>query len=304
MSRKVKEQKQSKIKNSNNQLKNIKSNLILKKFFSYIHKRRTFEAIKYNKSIQKRINININDYKNCSEIYSSIEIEIIPKKKKYEYDSFIIIEEEEEEYYHIFYNDNKGEKIEKNYLNEDEKVSKINIIIDYHVDSFSNLFYGCKCIESIYFKKFYRNNITNMTNMFYECSSLKELNLNNFITNNVTDMTNMFFGCSSLKELNLNNFNTNNVSKMNQMFYGCSSLKELNLNNFNTSNVTNMSQMFYGCSSLKELNINNFNTNNVFDMRYMFSGCSDELKFKIKSKFHNFTILAFENKKFKKKYKI
>ena len=43
------------------------------------------------------------------------------------------------------------------------KVSKINIIIDYQVTSFNDLFYNCKCIEPIYFKKFYRNNIIDMS---------------------------------------------------------------------------------------------------------------------------------------------
>ena len=63
-----------------------------------------------------------------------------------------------------------------------------------------------KFIASIYFKKFYRNNITDMSGMFTCCVSLKELNLNNFNTNKVTDMSCMFDGCSSLKDLNLNNF--------------------------------------------------------------------------------------------------
>ena len=63
--------------------------------------------------------------------------------------------------------------------------------------SFEKLFYECDCIESIYFNKFYRNNITNMSSMFSGCSSLKELNLNNFNTNNVTDMNSMFSGCSN-----------------------------------------------------------------------------------------------------------
>ena len=69
-------------------------------------------------------------------------------------------------------------------------------------------------MNSIFFKKFYRNNITDMSYMFYECSSLKELNLSNFNTNNVTNMCHMFFGCSILKELNLSNFNTNKVTNM------------------------------------------------------------------------------------------
>ena len=94
-------------------------------------------------------------------------------------------------YYHIYFNDNKKE-IKRNYLDGNDNVSKIKIIIDYQVKSFEQLFYYCKCIEYIYFKKFYRNNIFDMEGMFYECSSLKELNLSNFNTNNVTDMGRMF----------------------------------------------------------------------------------------------------------------
>ena len=78
-------------------------------------------------------------------------------------------------------------------------MTKIKIIIDYQVKSFKDLFKRCECIESINFKKFYRNNITDMSYMFDGCSSLKDLNLTNFITNNVTNMSNMFDGCSSLK---------------------------------------------------------------------------------------------------------
>ena len=81
------------------------------------------------------------------------------------------------------------------YIEEEDNVTKIKIIIDYQVKSFYGLFKWCKCIESINFKKFYRNNITDMSYMFNECSSLKELNLNNFNTNNVTDMSWMFWGC-------------------------------------------------------------------------------------------------------------
>ena len=69
------------------------------------------------------------------------------------------------------------------------------------LNHFQIFFYNCKYIESIEFKKFYRNNVTDMSFMFYGCSSLKELNLNNFNTNNVTDMYGMFDGC--LDELKL-----------------------------------------------------------------------------------------------------
>jgi len=292
-SSKIKDQEILKLINSNNKLKNLKSDYFIQKFFGYIYKRKSLEIIKCNKSIQKRMNININHYKEYSEIYSSIEIEIKPKENKY--GKFINFYEYEKKYYHIYYNDDKKEEIKSTCLYENDKISKINIIIDYHITSFKELFSCCICIESIYFKKFYRNNITNMNCMFNCCLSLKELNLNNFNTINVTDMSFMFFRCSSLKELNLNNFNTNNVTNMSFMFSWCSSLKELNLNNFNTNNVTYMSNMFYECSSLKELNLNNFNTNNVTNMSDMFSGCSDELNLKIKSKYKIFKYVAFKD---------
>ena len=254
---------------SKNKLSLIKNCYIMKKIFHNIQKRIYLVIIKYNINIQKRLNININNYKEFSELYSSIELEIIPIQNKY--GPFIKIEEEDKAYFHIYFNDGK-EEIKKTELNEEDKVSKINININYKIKSFYLLFDQCECIESINFKKFYRNNVTNMEYMFY--------------------------GCSSLKELNLSNFNTNNVTNMMHMFYGCSSLKDLNLSNFNTINVTNMRSMFNKCSSLKELNLSNFNTNNVTNMRFMFSKFSDELKFKIRSENKNFNDSAFEDYSF------
>ena len=142
---KIKDQEKSKLI-KNNKLKNTKSNFILKKFFDYIYKRKSLEIIKYNKSIQKKMNININNYKEYSEIYSAIEIEIKPIKN--ECGTFINVGEYEKEYYHIYYNDNKKKGIKSTSLNEDDKVPKINIIIDYHATSFKGLFNECECIES------------------------------------------------------------------------------------------------------------------------------------------------------------
>ena len=45
--------------------------------------RKSLEIIRYNKSIQKRINININNYKAYSETKSSVELDIIPMNGKY-----------------------------------------------------------------------------------------------------------------------------------------------------------------------------------------------------------------------------
>ena len=136
-----------------NKFINLKSNYILKKLFGIMQKRISLKIIKYNINIQKRLNININNYKDFSEKFSSIELEIIPIQNKY--GSFINLEEEEEKYFHIYFNDNK-EEIKKTKLNEEDKVSKINIIIDYQIKSFKELFSCRYCIESLNFKKFYR----------------------------------------------------------------------------------------------------------------------------------------------------
>jgi len=250
-----------------------RSNYILKGIYENLNIKNSLELIKYNKKLQKRLNIKLNDYKIYREAYSPIEIEIIPIQgnfgkyinynKHSNYDSYI----------HIYFNDSKIEE-KRNYLCEKDKISKIKIVIDYQLKSFCYLFQGCKCIEEIHFIKFYRNNITNMRSMFYGCSSLKEIDFSNFITNNVTDMSFMFYECSSLKELNPSNFNTNNVTEMTCMFGECSSLKKLNLSNFNVNNETNTCYMFCGCSSLTELNLSNFNFNNVFNKSKMFLRCS------------------------------
>ena len=242
------------------QLKKIRSKYILQQALYNLKKKKLLNIVKYNKEIQKRADINLKDYQEYSETYSSIIFEIKPINNGY--GNFIKITKEDEIYYHIYFNNNK-EEIKRKYIKKDEQIEIIRIIIDWQISSFKYLFYGCYCIESINFKQFSRNNIKDMNNMFDECSSLKELNINNFKTDKVTNMSFMFCDCASLKELNLNNFNTNKVIDMSDMFFGCSSLKEINLNNFITNNVINMSDMFCGCSSLKELDLNNFNTNKV-----------------------------------------
>ena len=255
-------------------LNNLKSNYILKTIFDIMKENKSLEIVKYNKKLQKKLNLSINDYKEYSQIRSSIEIEIKIADNKY--GKFINRNIKKNNYYLIYfaYFDNSTKEIKSYYLRPDEKVKSIKIVINYQVKSFKGLFSECDCISSICFKKFYRVNIYDMSYMFYECKSLKELNLSNFNTNNVINMEYMFCGCSSLQELNLSNFNTSNVYNMNRMFFFCSSLNELNLSNFITNNVQDMTCMFNGCSSLKKLNIYNFNTNNVIKMLRMFSGCS------------------------------
>ena len=132
--------------------KKLKNNYILRKIFNNLERRRTLDIIKYNKNMKKRININNNDY----EEFLLIEIEIKPVNNKY--GIFININKDDQKYYHIYFNNNE-EEIHRNYIDKDEKIQTIKIKIDYQIKSFKRLFEYCYCIESIYFKKFNRNNI-------------------------------------------------------------------------------------------------------------------------------------------------
>ena len=138
-------------------IEKLKSDFFLEKLYDIMPKKKKLEIVKYNKKVQNRLDLGIKDYKEYSETYSSIEIEIIPAKG--EYGKFINIKENDKLYYHIYFNDNKEEIKNKYEINKKDKVTKIKIIIDYQVKSFEELFYWCKCIESINFKRFYRNNV-------------------------------------------------------------------------------------------------------------------------------------------------
>ena len=138
-------------------LERLKSDYFLQKLYDIMPKKKKLEIVKYNKKVQNRLNLGAKDYKEYSETFTPIEIEIIPKKG--EYGRFINIDENDKLYYHIYFNDNKEEIKNEYFIKEGDKVKKIKIIIDYQVKSFEGLFSWCECIESINFKKFYRNNV-------------------------------------------------------------------------------------------------------------------------------------------------
>ena len=75
-------------------LENIKSRYILSKIYDNMTKKKKLKIVKYNKRIQNRINSSIKDYKEYSETFTTIEIEIIPAKG--EYGKFINIKENDE----------------------------------------------------------------------------------------------------------------------------------------------------------------------------------------------------------------
>ena len=133
---------------------NLKSNyLLIKLFFNVMKKTKSLTIVKYSKKLQKRMNLNINSYKDYSQLYSLIELELklIDDKcdeveRKYNIwfkeknNTFINILDEEKEYYHIYF-DNSKDEIKRNFLNKNEKVNTIKIIIDYQVESLKKLFF-------------------------------------------------------------------------------------------------------------------------------------------------------------------
>ena len=137
---------------------NLKSDYFLQKLYDNMPKKKKFEIVKYNRGIQNRLNLSVKDYKEYSETFTPIEIEIIRSKGKY--GRFIKVDKDDKLNYHIYFNDDKEEiknkyRIKEDifgvtkhgyYIEEEDKVTKINIIIDYQVKSFSKLFLNCKCI--------------------------------------------------------------------------------------------------------------------------------------------------------------
>ena len=275
-------------------LKNIKSKYIMKQIFQNLQKIKFLNMIRYNKAIKNKMDIILDDYKECTNI--EVKIDIL------DYDNFIFYRLNNEKNIHIYVNGNKKEINEKDISREE--VKEIKIIIDYGIKSLEGLFKGCHGIKKINFIRFFIRDITNMSKMFYDCRHLEELDLSNFKTENVTDMSSMFANCLLLKKIIMANINTINVKDMNNMFYKCLSLEELNLSCFNTLNVTDMSCMFHGCSLLNKLNISNFNTNNATNIKSMFEGCSSLIELNLSnfntSNVTNMSYLFFECKSLKK----
>ena len=164
----------------------IKSKIILKKIFKNIENKIWLKTIKYNKNLQNKLDISIEDYKK----YNQIEFEIEPNNKfdkifincKVEFDPFI----------HISIDNNK------NYLNTfiiDDVfcLKKIKIIIDPEIKSLKGFFKNSEYIEELKCMKFNRRDITDLSEMFSGCKYLKYLDISKFKTDNVTDMSYMIY---------------------------------------------------------------------------------------------------------------
>ena len=71
------------------EFKKLRNDFIFKKIIMFMKRNKSLNIMKYNKKLQKRLNININDYRECSEI--EIELKLVDG----EYGKFINIPDEE-----------------------------------------------------------------------------------------------------------------------------------------------------------------------------------------------------------------
>ena len=89
--------------NSDNYLKNVKSRIVLQKIFNNLQKKKSLLLIKYSKIIQKRLNFDINDYRDNSLLVIDLKL------NENKFGTFINIKKEEESFFHIYFNDNEKE---------------------------------------------------------------------------------------------------------------------------------------------------------------------------------------------------
>ena len=126
----------------------VKSHYILKILFQNLHIYKYLNIIRYNNALKNRLNKTIKDYTDNAKI----EIEIFLYKN--ELNKYInnIINQLNKDYYHCYLDD----KIEefRDYFNiNNNKLSKIKIVIDHEITSLNNLFKGFDFIKKINFIK-------------------------------------------------------------------------------------------------------------------------------------------------------
>ena len=206
----------------------IKSLNIQKTIIKYLNNKKILKFVKYNLKLQNKLKISLLNYDEYMKTYSEIIIELIPVENTN--GIFINIRKEDINYIHIYINNSRVE-IKRNYIKPNEIIAKIIIKLDYQFNNFKYLFYDCKCIKSITFIKFFRNNIFDMSYLFCKCINLYEVNFNSFNTDNVINMCYMFYKCKNLTNVDLNKFNNLSGINMEGMFNKCYKLLRKQNNN-------------------------------------------------------------------------
>ena len=124
------------------------------------------------------MNLTIENYK----YYNKIVADIIPHDEIRKNKRLIWVDfyKKNKDFIQIFFNNNEEEEIKRNYLEEDEKVEKIKIIIDHQIESFKSVFKQANGIKKLKLKSY--KSVKDLDYMFEVAYMIEEINLSNFNT--------------------------------------------------------------------------------------------------------------------------
>ena len=280
-------------KNNKCSINNIKSDYILKNIFDFHNnERKKLNLIKYNKNLQRKLNININNY------------------RRYRYIIFYVEGQNKNVKFINFYNKKSNDIIIKNtnvprfkrilvntynlrlmgLFFKLEGILSVRIIKLFNDNSLwngkqynlCNLFHGCTNLKQIIFQNDNKFLLENGNEMFKDCENLEKIegleNLETYIVKNIREL---FMNCRSLTSIKgIEKWKLKYVKNMSSMFENCTSLTTLpdiskwKFRTYYEADYLNMSGLFKNCSSLISLpDISNWNTNRVDLMNEMFYGC-------------------------------
>ena len=124
----------------------IRSRYIMNKILNILDEKKKLKMVKYSKRIRFKMGLSYINYNDHAQTFSTIELELHLTENSY--GKFINMEEGKEKYYHIFfgkiYINEKGKKYKsisynekeakKDYIDENEQVDVIKIIIDHQIE--------------------------------------------------------------------------------------------------------------------------------------------------------------------------
>ena len=220
-------------------LNNVK--LILKKIFDNITTIKRLNIIRYNKSIQNKLNIDINSYKiEYSQIIFEIQI-YIPGMKKIRVirrpkkrDSFDKLNEPGE---YPIVGLNSDSDYDEYEIKENDDATKYDFIKI--APKYKNYFH------------FYFDDDENEKKVTYVYNNENVSKIKVIVNYPVINLNSLFYTCSIVRKIKFIKFRRNNIKNMSYMFH-CWNINEIKFDKFNTENVKNMEHMFGGCGELSK----------------------------------------------------
>ena len=97
---------QTKQKSSKAVLEKLRSDNILRQIFEYMKKNISLEIMRYNKGLQKRLDLTLKDYKKYS-LLIDVELKLVDNK----YGRFIHIPNGKKNSFHIYFDNSKMKKL-------------------------------------------------------------------------------------------------------------------------------------------------------------------------------------------------